>query len=120
MFLVAGGTVLGITLTRVFDPVLFTAFILAELPAVVAASLLELGILFRRARSKGLPITNLYAGAWYSILVSIPGLLVAGIPLLAFDLAITGGAAVAILVMAATALGELGVCAPLALGRGAV
>ena len=118
MFLVAGGTVLGITLTRVFDPLLFSAFILAELPAVVAASLLELGILFRRARSKGLPITNLYAGAWYSILVSIPGLVVAGAPLVAFELVRAGGTGIGLTAMAIVALGELGLSAPLVLGRG--
>jgi len=119
MFLVAGGTVLGITLTRVFDPVLFAAFIVAELPAVIAASLLELGLLFRRARSKGLPITNLYSGAWIAVLVSVPGLLVAGIPLLAFELTLAGGLGLGLLAMAGTALGELGVVAPFALGRGA-
>jgi hypothetical protein len=119
MFLVAGGTVLGITLTRIFDPVLFVAFIAAELPGVVAASLLELGILFRRARAKGLPITNLYSGAWLAILVSIPGLIVAGVPLIAFELALAGGVGLGLLAMAGAALGELGVVAPFALGRGA-
>ncbi len=120
LFLVAGGTVLGITLTRIFDPVLFVAFIAAELPAVVAASLLELGILFRRARSKGLPITNLYSGAWISFLVAIPGLVVAGLPLVAFDYALAGGLELGLLAMAAVALGELGIVAPLMLGRGDV
>jgi len=116
MFLIAGGTVLGITLTRVFDPVLFTAFILAELPAIVAASLLELGILFWRARAKGLPIPNLYAGAWFSILVSVPGLIVAGLPLAAFEIVRAGGVTLGLSAMAVAALGELGVVAPLTLG----
>jgi len=117
MFLIAGGIVLGLTLTRVFDPLLFTLFILAELPAVIAASLLELGILFWRARARGLPIPNLYAGAWVSILVSLPGLLVAGLPLLTFEIVSVGGLTIGLAAMGAAALGELGVIAPLMLGR---
>ncbi len=80
IYLVASGLVLGLTLLRVYQPVLYLEFVLAELPAVLAASFLELGILFRRARSKGLPIVNLYSGAWYAVFVSIPGLIVAGLP----------------------------------------
>jgi Membrane protein of 12 TMs len=118
MYLVAGGTVLGITLARVFDPVLFAAFILAELPAVVAAALLELGILFRRAHARGLPITNLYAGAWYAFFVSIPGILLAALPLVAYAHFGTNDAYLGLLAMGVVALGELAVTAPLALGRG--
>jgi predicted permease len=118
MYLVAGGTVLGITLARVFDPVLFLAFILAELPAVVAAALLELGLLFRRARARGLPITNLYAGAWYAFFVSVPGVFVAALPFVAFGLFRASGEYVGLCAMAVLALGELAVLAPLALGRG--
>jgi len=117
MYLVAGATVLGLTLARVFDPVLFVAFILAELPAVGAAAFLELGILFRRARARGLPITNLYASAWYAFFVSIPGVVVAGLPLVAFRIASSGGAYDGLLAMTTVALGELAVCGPLALGR---
>jgi hypothetical protein len=116
IYLVAGGLVLGLTLLRVFQPALFLGFILGELPAVVAASFLELGILFRRARSKGLPIVNLYAGMWYAIFVSIPGLIVAGMPLLLFR--VLGGTAldVALAGMGLFALAELAFCAPFALG----
>jgi hypothetical protein len=117
MYLVASGLVLGITLARVFDPVVFVLFIAAELPAVVAAALLELGILFRRARARGLPITNLYAGAWYAVFVSVPGLVVAGLPLLAFELARSAGSYVGLLAMGAVALGALALAAPFALGR---
>jgi predicted permease len=116
IYLVASALVLGLTLLRVFQPVVFVAFILAELPAVLAASLLELGILFRRARAKGLPIVNLFSGAWYAILVSIPGILVAGIPLVAFQVFSRSGSTVAILAMAVLALVELAGCAPYALG----
>jgi hypothetical protein len=118
IYLVAGGTVLGITLARVFDPVLFTAFILAELPAVVAAAVLELGILFRRSHARGLPITNLYAGAWYAFFVSIPGLLVAALPLVAYARFRASDPYVGLFAMGIVALAELAACAPLALGRG--
>jgi hypothetical protein len=117
MYLVAGGTVLGITLARVFDPVLFLAFILAELPAVVAASLLELGILFRRSRTRGLPITNLYAGAWYAFFVSIPGVFIAALPFVAYGLFRASGAYAGLLAMGIFALVELAAVAPFALGR---
>jgi hypothetical protein len=118
MYLVASGLVLGITLARVFDPVAFALFIAAELPAVVAAALFELGFLFRRARARGLPITNLYAGAWYAVFVSIPGVVLAALPLIAFQLARAGGSTSALLVMGGLALGELALAAPFALGRG--
>jgi hypothetical protein len=120
IYLVAGGVVLGITLLRVFQPAVFLAFILAELPAVLAAAFLELGILFRRARSKGLPIVNLYSGAWYAVFVSIPGLIVAGLPLIVFRIVGGTGTVVGIAIMGVLAVEELVVCAPFALGlRGA-
>jgi Membrane protein of 12 TMs len=115
VFVIASGLVLGLTALRVFQPVIFLSFVAAELPAVVAASLLELGILFRRARSKGLPIVNLYAGAWYAVAVSIPGLIVAGTPLIAFRLFGSSGALLGLSAMALVAVIELGVCAPFAL-----
>jgi predicted permease len=118
IYLIAGALVLGLTLPRVFQPALFSAFILAELPAVAAASFLELGILFRRARAKGLPIVNLYSGAWYAVLVSIPGLLVAAIPLVLFDIYGSLGTWVGLSAMALFAVFELALCAPFALGRG--
>jgi Membrane protein of 12 TMs len=116
VYLVAGGLVVGITLLRVFQPWVFGAFVLAEFPAVVAASFLELGMLFRRARSKGLPIVNLYAGAWYAVLVAIPGLFVAGIPLVTFRLLSTTNTSFALAAMGLVALGELALFAPFALG----
>jgi hypothetical protein len=118
IYLVAGGFVVGITLLRVFQPWVFAAFVLAELPAVLAASFLELGMLFHRARSKGLPIVNLYAGAWYAVLVSIPGLLVAGFPLVAFRLVSVSTTSLGLAAMGLFAIGELALCAPFALGIG--
>ncbi len=115
IYLVASGIVLGLTLVRVFAPGVFLAFALAELPAVLAASLLELGILFRRARTKGLPIVNLYSGGWYAVLVAVPGLVTAGLPLVAFRL-VAGSPETAVFVMGLVALGELALAAPFALG----
>ncbi len=117
MYLVAASLVLGLTLLRVFDPGLFVLFVIAELPAVVAAGFFELGILFWRARRRGLPIVNLYSGQWYAVFVTIPGLVVAGAPILAFHVLSVHGAEPALLGMGLLALLELTVSAPFALGR---
>jgi hypothetical protein len=116
VYAVGAGLVLGITALRVFEPTVFLGFIAAEFPAVVAAALLELGLLFRRARTTGLPIVNLYAGAWYAVVVAIPGLIVAGAPLIAFHLLAAAPAATALLTMGLVALAELALAAPFALG----
>ena len=116
LYLVASATVLGISLARIFEPGLFTVFIAAELPAVGAAAFLELGILFRRARSHGLPITNLYASAWTAFAVSVPGVVIAAAPLVAFRFVSLGGESLGLLAMAIVALAELAACAPFALG----
>ena len=112
IFLAAGGIVLAITAPRSGTPALFAVFVLAELPAVVAAGLAELAILFRWARARGTPVTNLYAGTWNVLLVSLPGVFLAGTPLAVFLL---GGLAP----MALVGLAELGIVAVAALGRGA-
>ena len=117
MYLVASAVVLGLTLARVFEPTLFLLFVAAELPAVLAASLVELGILFRRARARGLPITNLYTGAWYALLVSFPGLLVAGAPLATFELLRSAGSASALTGMGGVAIASLALTVPFVLGR---
>ncbi|HTT73260.1 MAG TPA: hypothetical protein VMG99_03820 [Thermoplasmata archaeon] len=118
LYLVAAGIVLGLSAARVFDPLVFAAFVAAELPAVVAASMLALGILFHRARRRGLPIVNLYAGTWYAVLVSIPALIVAGVPLLIFHDLSAAGAYPGLAGMGAGALAELAFCAPFALAGG--
>ena len=117
MYLVASAVVLGLTLARVFEPGLFLLFVAAELPGVVAAALVELGILFRRARARGLPITNLYTGAWFAILVSIPGLCAAGAPLVAFELLRPTGLSLGLTAMGLVATGELALTVPFAFGR---
>jgi predicted permease len=115
IYLVAGGLVLAITNLRISDPAVFLGFILAEFPAVAAASLLELGILLRRARRHGLPLVNLYTGAWVAVLVSIPGLFVAGAPLIAFEVLHAETQPVALGGMALVALASLALIAPFVL-----
>src|SRR5208282_1674864 len=107
IYLVSAGVVLGLVSLRISDPALFIGFVLAELPAVVAASLLELGLVLRRARRKGLPLVNLYAGTWTAILISIPGLIVASVPLVVFSSAQTTSASLALGLMAVASLVEL-------------
>jgi predicted permease len=112
IYLVAAGLVLAITDLRISDPWVFLGFILAELPAVMAASFLELGILLRRARRRGLPLVNLYTGAWVAVLVSIPGLFVASAPLVTFEVFRGAAGVVGVGAMALVALGSLGIIAP--------
>lgn len=83
IFLAASGIVLALTSVRVFEPGLFLAFVFAELPGVVAAGLFELGWLFRRAERRAFPIPNLFTGAWTALAAAVPGLVAAGLPLIA-------------------------------------
>ncbi|HYA54988.1 MAG TPA: hypothetical protein VEG42_05240, partial [Thermoplasmata archaeon] len=119
MYVVSAALILGLTLLRFFEPVTYIGFVLAELPAVLGAALLELGILFRWARRRGLAITSLYTGAWLAVLVSIPGLFAAGIPPLLFDLTQSTGTLFGLAVMAIAAVAVLAIATPIALGRGA-
>ncbi len=126
IYLGSAGLVLGITALAVptaFAINSFVFFVVAELAAIVAAALVEFGILYWRAERSGLPITGLYAGASWVLLVSIPGLFVAGAPLVIFEyLRTAGSTGTGLLIpMAATALAELALVAPIALrtlGRG--
>lgn len=119
MYLVSAALILGFTLLRFYQPVTFVAFVAAEFPAVVAGAFVELGLLFRWARRRGLAITNLYSGAWFAVLVSIPGLILAGLPPLLFELTASSSTALGLGVMALVALAELGFATPVARGRGA-
>jgi len=119
MYLIAAALIVGLTLLRFFEPFTFVAFVLVELPAVLGAALFELGLLFRWARRRGLAITNLYAGAWVAVLVSVPGLIMAGLPPLLFDLARSSGVGFGLEVMTLVAVVELAISMPVAFGRGA-
>ncbi len=77
--------VMALVVTRLGDPLPFLGFAAGELPAVVAAALLEIGIILHRAAKTGIPLTNLFSGAWITTLVVIPGLLVAGLPLVIYE-----------------------------------
>ncbi|MGP8071605.1 MAG: hypothetical protein ACLPZM_00525 [Thermoplasmata archaeon] len=118
IYLVSAGVVLGLVSLRLSDPGLFVGFVAAEMPAVVAASLLELGLVLRRARRKGLPLVNLYAGTWTAILISIPGLIVASLPLAAYLSVGPSSTALALTVMAGVSVAELVACSPVLFGRG--
>lgn len=111
IYLAASAIVLGITVSRLDAGLLFVTFVAAELPAVVAGAFLELGILFWWARSRAQPVTNLYAGAFNVLLVSLPGLMVVTAPLLLFEV---GG----LTAMAVLSVLELLAALPLALGGG--
>lgn len=116
LYTIACAIVVILTLLRVFEPAVFVAFIVAELPAVVAAALVEFGILYRRARKRGLPIVNLYAGAWYMLLVTVPGLIVAGAPVVVFHYVSAGSADLALAAMGLVSTLELAICLPIGLG----
>lgn len=118
IYLTATGIVLALTLLRVFSPWLFVAFALAELPAILAAAILELALLFRRARRRDVPITNLYSGAWWALAVSLPGLLAAAAPLGAYELLKPLSTLVAVDAMAMISVAELAVAAPYWLSEG--
>ncbi|HEV2317631.1 MAG TPA: hypothetical protein VGV89_08680 [Thermoplasmata archaeon] len=113
VYALAAAIVLGFTLTRVFAPWVFLAFVLAEAPALLAAALLEFGVLFRVSAKRGLAITNLYTGAWWATIVVIPGLVVAAAPLVTFG--VLGGGLGALGIMGAVALLELALVGPIAL-----
>ncbi len=115
LYLLAAAIVIGFTLARVFSPLTFLAFVAAELPAVVAAALLEFGLLFRRASRRGLPVVNLYTGAWWATVVAIPGVIVAGFPLALYRYLGGTGSLWALPALAIAALVELALVLPLAL-----
>ncbi len=116
VYSIAALLVVALTLPRVFQPGLFLGFVVAELPAVAAAALLEYSVLLERARSKGLPVTSLYAGAWWAAAVSVPGLLESGTPLALFAGLQRGATApFALPAMALLAVVELALVLPFAL-----
>lgn len=117
LYTLAASVVLLLTLTRYFLPLEFGAFLLAEVPAVCAAALLQLGILLAVARRRGLPLVNLYTGAFWLFAVSIPGLLIAGTPLALYAILAGTSIVLALGVMGAVAVLELAAVLPLTIGR---
>jgi predicted permease len=117
LYTLAASVVLVLTLTRYFQPFEFGAFLLAEVPAVTAAALLQLGILLAVARRRGLPLVNLYTGAFWLFAVSIPGLIIAGTPLALYAILAGSSIPFALAVMGGVALLELAAVAPLTIGR---
>jgi predicted permease len=116
LYLVAAALILALTSARVFAPGLFVLFVLAEFPAVLAAGFFELGVLFRMARKAGIPIVNLYSGAWRVSLVTVPGLILDGLPLALFEFLLGGPSASGLLIMGLVSVAELALSAPVALG----
>ncbi|MCI4328016.1 MAG: hypothetical protein L3J86_00400, partial [Thermoplasmata archaeon] len=117
LYAIAASVVLLLTLLRYFQPLEFGAFLLAEVPAVAAAALFQLGILLWVARRRGLPIVNLYTGAFWLAGVSLPGLFVAGTPLALFVLLSPSGLGRALSVMGAVAVVEFVLVASATLTR---
>jgi predicted permease len=85
IYVAASLLIMGLVVARIGNPLPFVFFAAAELPAVLAASFLEMGILVTKSEKSGIPLTNLYSGAWWATLVILPGLVVAGFPLLLFE-----------------------------------
>ncbi|MDE1837470.1 MAG: hypothetical protein KGJ23_12760 [Euryarchaeota archaeon] len=121
VYVIASLLVMGLVAARIGNPIPFAIFALAELPGVLAASFFELGVLFHKAEKTGIPVVNLYSGAWWAMLVVFPGLLVAGIPLLLYLLGQNYDRALAVPSMVVSALLLLVATAAWALwgGRGA-
>jgi predicted permease len=84
IYLVASALVVGLTVLRLLNVWLFFAFIVAELPGLVAAAFLEIGLLFRRAEQAGVPVSLMSSGAWWATTVVLPGIVIAGLPIALF------------------------------------
>jgi predicted permease len=112
IYVCASVLVMALVAAKLSQPIPFALFAAIELPGVLAAAFLELGVLFHRAERTGIPVATLYSGAWWATLIVVPGLIVAGLPLLVYYL---GGRiydiAFAIPGMAVTALGLFAITA---------
>jgi predicted permease len=84
VYLMAFGVVAVLVASRVNDFPAFVLFAVIELPAVIAAAFLEIGVLLERAKRTGVPIASLYSGAWWTTLVVVPGLVVSVAPLVLY------------------------------------
>ncbi len=102
----------GFTASRVAAPAILLLFVLAELPALLAAGLFEMAFLFRVSVGRELGLTNLYTGARWATAAALPGLALAGGPLLLY--ALEPERLPGIGLMALLALGELAAVVPVA------
>jgi predicted permease len=84
IYVIASAIVVGLTVLRILDVWLFFAFIIAELPGLIAAAFLEIGLLFRRAQQAGVPVSLMSSGAWWATTVVVPGIVIAGLPITLF------------------------------------
>ncbi len=118
IYLVASVIVVGLTILRLLNIWLFVAFIVAELPGLIAAAFLEIGLLFRRAQEAGVPVSLMSSGAWWATTVVLPGIAIAGLPITLFGVLQFVGVSPlrSFLAMGGVALAELAIFTLYALG----
>lgn len=108
--------VLGLTVLRVFAPAFLVLYTLAGVPGLLAAASTEIGLLLRRSAKTGMVSGQMFSGGWWMLTVALPGLVVAGIPLVGYSAvsaALGGLAGLAALSLLGAA--ELAILLPLAL-----
>jgi Membrane protein of 12 TMs len=118
IYIVASAIVVSLTVLRLLDVWLFFAFIIAELPGLLAAAFLEIGLLFRRAQEAGVPVSLMSSGAWWATTVVVPGIAIAGLPITIFAILQYIGVSPlqSFIAMGGLALAELGIFSLFALG----
>jgi len=118
IYLIASAIVVGLTILRLLELWLFFAFIIAELPGLIAAAFLEIGLLFRRAEAAGVPVSLMSSGAWWATTVVLPGIAIAGLPIALFAVLQHFGISPiqSFLAMGGVALAELAIFSLFALG----
>ena len=118
IYVVASAIVVSLTVLRLLNIWLFFAFIIAELPGLIAAAFLEIGLLFRQAQKAGVPVSLMSSGAWWATTVVVPGIAIAGLPILIFGVLQDIGVSPiqSFLAMGGVALAELAIFSLFALG----
>lgn len=118
IYLLASGIVVGLTVLRLLNIWLFLAFIVAELPGLIGAAFMEIGLLFRRAQEAGVPVSLMSSGAWWATTVVLPGIAIAGAPITLFAVLQHIGVSPikSFLAMGGVALAELAIFSLYALG----
>jgi predicted permease len=112
----ASAIVLGLTLLRVFAPEFLLLYALAGLPGLLAAASTEIGLLLRKSARTGMVSGQMFSGGWWMLTVAVPGILVAGIPLVGYSaVARTSGGLAGLAALALLGAVELAILLPLAL-----